>query len=625
MKRAFRTSITLVVAGLLAAFSAHGQTMGDYDEAPMLAEMVEAGTLPPVAERVSEEPLVREVFGEIGQYGGTLRRWGPDPVGGWIQLNYYRGLGDAGGFGFIIPYDLAGYLNDGLHFGGLDPLYATEYQFNDDFTELTVWHRRGIKWSDGHPLTSDDIIWSMEEVGNDVNIHPNGTWWSHSGGEPIKVEKIDDYTVKYISAVPNPDLTLNVSGPWALYPKHYAEQFHPKFNSDSTYEAFKNNTELRFMDDPGSMPQIGPWVVTQLDSVDGAFATRNPYYPVVDTEGNQLPYIDNIHIRILADQQVAALAVIQGQIDVQGRGMQGFQNFQVMKEGEAEGDYQVLTWKGGAFQGYLKLFFQLNDENLAKMMYEVDFRRALSLAINRDEINEALFFGLAQPSGTMVGQDSPFYDSRMEAYGRYDPDEAKRIFRRARPRGHRRRRHPAVSRRPERDHHHRHAHRPVRQYPADGIGGPAVAGHGDRRDPQRRQALGHLREDAGLRRPGGHALGAVPAGFAAVGVSFRRLQPGLPDTWHQVREPAAGVPGRLGAGAGVDLRHRPGDVLGAHQGAVDQGSRGSDELDRDHLRLSGRDHPPQPDRQPCRTWRPPRRWSTRPIPTSSTSSMRCSK
>ena len=61
MKRAFRTSIALVLAGLLAAFSAHGQTMGDYDEAPMLAEMVEAGTLPPVAERVSEEPLVREV------------------------------------------------------------------------------------------------------------------------------------------------------------------------------------------------------------------------------------------------------------------------------------------------------------------------------------------------------------------------------------------------------------------------------------------------------------------------------------------------------------------------------------------------------------------------------------
>ena len=317
----------------------------------MLAEMVEAGALPPVEERVSEEPLVREVLGEIGRYGGTLRRWGPDAVDGWIQLTYYRGLGDAGGFGFIIPYDLAGYLDDGLHFGGLDPLYAKEYQFNDDFTELTVWHRRGIKWSDGHPLTADDIIWTMDEVGNDVNIHPNGTWWSRSGGEPITVEKIDDYTVKYVSAIPNPDLTLNVSGPWAVYPRHYAEQFHPKFNADSTYEEFRNNTELRFMDDPGAMPQVGPWVVTRLDPVEGAFATRNPYYPVVDTEGNQLPYIDDIHIRILADQQVAALSVIQGQIDVQGRHMQGFQNYQVMKENEAQGDYRVLVWKGGAFPG----------------------------------------------------------------------------------------------------------------------------------------------------------------------------------------------------------------------------------------------------------------------------------
>ena len=427
MRKALRTSIALALAGLLAGVYAHAQTM-DYSEAPMLAEMVAAGDLPPVSERVSDEPLVREVLGEIGQYGGTLRRWAPDAIGGWIQLNYYRGLGDNGGFGFIIPYDLTGYVDDGLHFGGLDPLYATEYQFNDDFTELTVWHRRGARWSDGHPLTADDIVWSLENVGHDVNIHPNGTWWSHSGGEPIQVEKIDDYTVKYISATPNPNLTLNVSNFWAVYPRHYAEQFHPKFNSDATYEDFKNNTELRSMDDPGAIPQIGPWVVTQLDDVDGSRATRNPYYPVVDTAGNQLPYIDNIHIRILADQQTAALAVIQGQIDVQGRGMQGFQNYQVMKEGEAAGDYQVLTWKGGATQGYLKLFFQLNDENLANLMYQVDFRRALSLAVNRDEINEALYFGLAQPSGTMVGRDSPFYDSRMEAYAGFDPDEAKRIF-----------------------------------------------------------------------------------------------------------------------------------------------------------------------------------------------------
>ena len=92
-----------------------------------------------------------------------------------------------------------------------------------------------------------------------------------------------------------------------------------------------------------------------------------------------------------------------------------------MKESEADGDYQVLAWKGGAFQGYLKLFLEPADENLAKLMHQVDFRRALSLAVNRKEINEALYFGLAQPSGTMVGRDSPFYDSRMEAYASFDP------------------------------------------------------------------------------------------------------------------------------------------------------------------------------------------------------------
>lgn len=420
--------LLLLVAVALVGFFAVSSAYAQYNEAPMLAKLVESGDLPPVSERVSDEPLVRHVHDEIGQYGGTLRRWGRDAIDGWIQTTYYRGLGDAGGFGFIIPYDLEYYVKNDAHFGGLDPLYAKDYAFNDDYTELTVWHRRGIKWSDGHPLTSDDIIWSMNEVGNDPGIHPNGTWWSQSGGEPIVVEKIDDYTVRYISAIPNPDLTLNVSGPWAIYPKHYAENFHPKFNSSSSYEDFRNNTELRFMDDPSAIPQIGPWIVTRLDSVEGAFAERNAFYPVVDRVGNQLPYIDHIRIKVLADQQVAALSVIQGEIDVQGRNMQGFQNFQVMKENEAKGDYQVLTWKGGAYQGYVKLSLESNDANYSKYMGEFDFRRALSLAINRDEINEALYFGLAQTSGTMVGRDSPIYDPRMEAHAQYDPDEAKRLL-----------------------------------------------------------------------------------------------------------------------------------------------------------------------------------------------------
>ena len=401
-----------------------GQMM-KLSEAPMLAEMVKAGKLPPVKERVSEEPLVRQVFDEIGKYGGTLRRWGPSSGDGWNQMNYYRGLGDAGGFGFIIPFDLEGYERNGLHFGGLDPLYATRYEYNDDFTELTVWHRRGIKWSDGHPLTSDDIIWSHNEVANDTNIHPSGAWWV---SQPITIEKIDDYTVKYKVKNPDPNMALNLSTPYAIFPKHYYEKFHPKFNPEATYEEFRNNTSMHLMEDTSVIPQFGPWVVTRIDPIEGVFATRNPYYPVVDAEGNQLPYIDHIRIKVLSDQQVAALAVIQGEIDVQGRNMQGFQNFQVMKENEDRGDYKVLVWKGGAFQGYLLLLFEPNDKKLAKAMHEVRFRRALSLSLDREEINDALFFGLAQTSGTLVGRDSSVYDPRMEAYGRYDPDEARRLF-----------------------------------------------------------------------------------------------------------------------------------------------------------------------------------------------------
>ena len=169
-------------------------------------------------------------------------------------------------------------------------------------------------------------------------------------------------------------------------------------------------------------------MVVRTDPIEGLWATRNPYYPVVDSEGNQLPYIDNIRIRV-SSIDAGVLSTFQGAVDIQSQNYSDLSNFQVLKENEERGDYEVLVWKSGAAQGFL--LFNIDnksDERLAGLMRQVDFRRAMSLALNRQEINDTLYFGLADTGGTTVSPESAFYDPAMDKYGAYDPDQARSML-----------------------------------------------------------------------------------------------------------------------------------------------------------------------------------------------------
>ena len=424
-------SLLLVVA-VLFSVPAWGQMM-KLNEAPMLAEMVKAGTLPPVDERLPEKPFVRQVFNEIGQYGGTLRKWTTSPREAFFMMLAYLGNTDAGGWGFDTPFDINEYAERGFHFNGHDPFHYESYEYNDDFTEVTMRLRKGIKWSDGHPFTADDIVWSQYKILTKVpEVWPFVPWFSEHLGENLEVEKIDDLTVKWKASAPHP--RMHIVTPLYLinvFPKHYFEKFHPEDNPNATYEELRLRAGLPEGMDMSLLPeqpQLGPWVYTRIDSTEGVWATRNPYYPVVDPEGNQLPYIDHVRIKIFSDEQAGILSTIQGETDVQGTHHGNLANFQLLKENEAKGNYQVLVWRGGASQGYYLVNVDTNNEQLAKYLRQFDFRKAMSLALNREEINEALYFGLAETSGTAVGRDSAFYDEKMNMWGRYDPDEARRLL-----------------------------------------------------------------------------------------------------------------------------------------------------------------------------------------------------
>jgi peptide/nickel transport system substrate-binding protein len=396
-----------------------------YNESPMLADLVASGDLPPVEERlpVADDIMVVEPVDTIGQYGGTWER-------------AFLGVKDFHALGRLIydavlrwPRDPADPIGPGL---------AKEWEWSEDGTELTLYFREGLKWSDGEPFTVDDIIFWWEDIENDENITaaPHAEWIVD--GVPMELEKIDDITIKLKFAAPNglaESVGLAFHGcQWPLgferfgffAPRHYLEQYHPKYNDEATYEEFEEkvfnfNTEL---------PVMYAWKVAQWDpGATEMTAERNPYYWKVDTEGNQLPYIDRIHYTLVEDNEAINLMAIAGDLTMQHRRID-FSKYTVYQENAEAGGYHTLLWDV-AQASTITLFpnQSYGDEKYRALLQTLEFRQALSLAIDRDLINEVAFLGQGIPRTITVVRDSPLFQEDIETYyAEFDPDHAEELL-----------------------------------------------------------------------------------------------------------------------------------------------------------------------------------------------------
>lgn len=396
-----------------------------YNEAPMLAERVAAGELPPVEERLPAEPLVIEPVEQVGEYGGT-----------WRMLDQNNELGFT-----LMTTGVEGLLKWNRDASGFRPNVLESYEWNDDATVLTAHFREGIRWSDGEPLTVDDYLfwWNDLVLNQDIPVDPaSGTVVN---GEMMTLEKIDDYTLKFTFAGPNPLFLQNHSrGPWnsaqAIVPAHYMEQFHPAYNSavtDTTelMNRYNTSTRLHYPD----MPTIGPWKVTSYVQDQVATLERNPYYWKVDTAGNQLPYIDSIQVEIASGptSEQVALKAIAGELDMQVRDV-SLQDVPLIMESAEAGDYRVIMWDRGDFAWpWLMLFYDLADDGLEDLMYTQEFRQALSIGFDRDRINDVVALGLAKPRQfSMLPQAEEFqseegqalYEEWANSYIEYNPEQA---------------------------------------------------------------------------------------------------------------------------------------------------------------------------------------------------------
>ena len=406
---------------------ATGNELTTFHQAPMLDALVADGTLPPVEERLPDEPLILQPADQIGEYGGTM-------------VNVHEG-----NFDFL--EDL---LREFPHVYGTDmqgiwPNVFIGNEASDDARTFTFHIRPGIKWSDGEPFGADDFVFWYEAIATNTELNPNGVNDMKSGGEMGTITKIDDYTIEMNFSAPYGILLerLNRWRPMPYAPAHYMKQFHPDYTDPDEVDAIADErgysnwvelfqSELDWYGNP-DIPTIFAWKTeTRGASVPVQELVRNPYYWKVDTAGNQLPYIDRVSRPNLGDREAILLSVLSGENDYLESYSLGFlTNYPVLKQNEATGGYRIiptLGWSDGF--GVITFNMSTEDEVLRELFNNKDFRIALSIAFDRDDINEVVFNGLYKPSQP-APPDASVYNGADPAFKQHiehDPDRANEIL-----------------------------------------------------------------------------------------------------------------------------------------------------------------------------------------------------
>jgi peptide/nickel transport system substrate-binding protein len=396
-------------------------------EPPMLAERVKKGELPPLSDRLPKEPkIANEMPADqlkyvIGRYGGTIRTatasLNTDAL--VFTMTNEPLLNTPGALG----KEVTGNILKG-------------YSVSADQKEFTFQMREGLKWSDGKPVTTEDIRFAIEDVLMDKEITPVFPQWlnarNKAKGAPMKLEIQGQYAFKIKFEEPYGGflIALSIMG-WRghtdlLKPAHYLKQFHKKYVAEDKLKALIQankvetwvqlytlmeitNWETQIPQAIG-YPQLTPWIAVSVGN-DSAMYERNPYYFKVDSAGNQLPYIDKMQSNLVPDQQMMNMKQLAGEIDV---AITALVNVALFKEAEKKGAIQLLPAVNHVSPTNLFLNLTYNDPTWRKVVGDKRFRQALSMAIDRKETIDALYYGLAEfPQGE---------------YSKYDPAASNRLL-----------------------------------------------------------------------------------------------------------------------------------------------------------------------------------------------------
>jgi len=402
-----RSAVTLVL--LLAIFSAIAVAQ-DMQKDPLIAE-VEAGNLPPLDERLPNNPLV--VGPGLLMPEAALPDWEPGQHGGTLRTAFTSAFGFSGEL-FVMnvePIIAAPDIDVEGFYGNL----AESFEVNDDATVFTFTLREGLRWSDGRPVTTADVAFVFNDLYNNSEYGAFPNKFKSASGTPADLTVIDDYTFSLSFDAPSGGILrdLAISG-WTSYndllkPLHYLGDYHPGYadaeelaakleaeglSAEEWPNLFNNADCPRFhimREKCIGFPQLSPWLVTELTE-SGTIMQRNPYFWKVDTEGKQLPYLDTLVAQVFGDGEMVNLGAIAGDIDFL-YGTQ-YSNFPLYKENEESGNFVTIPLILHADPTALYIQTCNNDPAYVAVADDVRFRRALSQAIDREEIIDVIYLGL---------------------------------------------------------------------------------------------------------------------------------------------------------------------------------------------------------------------------------------
>ena len=404
-----------------------------FNEAPGLLQLAQAGKLPPVADRLPKEPLVIATA-EIGRYGGDYRHYFTNPGNVWsMQIMNKTGM--------------LRFSTDGNQ---ILPNVAKKWAVSDDGMVYTFWLREGMKWSDGTPFTADDFMFHY----NDIVGNPDITLKNEKRGGALLgvIQKVDDYQVTMTFDFPNyqfPALVTQLDVPGFVLPgwqsgipyspAHYMAQFLPqhadggqaaldKMAADEGLSSWIDLFQERFATIVNTeKPVTRPWVAETNIRSKQYRAVRNPFYFGVDPAGNQLPYMDRLVFDLIPEGEIIQLKALAGEFSQAGIEAA---NYGAFVEGKEKGGYDIYQWKplGGSNTA---IWWNMSWQGPEKeYINNQDFRVALALAIDREELNDIFYNGLATVRNSLPSPGHPHHPgSKYEAlHTEYDPDRANEIM-----------------------------------------------------------------------------------------------------------------------------------------------------------------------------------------------------
>lgn len=395
-------------------------------ESPLVAAQVAEGKLPKLEERLPAKPVV-VTAPELGTYGGS---WRMGMLGKTDTQLFTRTVG------YENPVRWA------PDFKSVEPGVFEHWEISPDARSYTFHLRKGLRWSDGQPVSADDVLFWGEDVLLEKAITPTIAGWLQPGGKPVKVVKVDDLTVRFEFAEPSGLFLQRLAHPSGdiIRPAHYLRKYHPKHNKAFVDEEVKKlglrDTQAlwAYVSSPWENPELpvlNAWVLKQaLGTGQTMLFERNPYYWKVDKAGSQLPYLDKVIFTYHNDVNTMTIQALNGEIDWQERHVATPANKSLFVDNMAKGNFSLTKMTSEA-DNVVSLHLNLThkDPEMRKIFGDKRFRVALSHAINRREIIDTVLLGQGEPWQIAPLPASPFYDAALaKQYTEFDVAKANQLL-----------------------------------------------------------------------------------------------------------------------------------------------------------------------------------------------------